>query len=158
MPWEIESFDFGDLVREIVIGAITRDNTHSFISGDWTFAHNGGIIKPDLGAKNDSQWFFEQLLLRNAKEIITEAIRTQTKAIHGQYKYTSLTLLLFNDLDLYAYRDFTNFDYYYTMFFTVLDDQVMVSQERFFDSDWVELNNYRLRHVSDSEINLQNLE
>lgn len=144
-------------LRKSSSGAITKENTHPFILGDWAFAHNGTIFKHDLSTKNDGQLFFEQLLLRGSKESITDAIRAQARSIHDQYKYTSITFLLSNGIDLYAYRDFTDYSYYYTMFFTVLNDRVMVSQERFFDSDWIELNNFQLLHVSESGTDIQDL-
>lgn len=77
------------------------------------------------------------------------------KAIHDQYKYTSITFLLSDGIDLYAYRDFADYSYYYTMYFTVLDDLIMVSQEEFFDSDWQEVENNQLLHASDSGMDLQ---
>jgi predicted glutamine amidotransferase len=143
-------------LRKASSGSISKQNTHPFVAGQWAFARNGTISKHGLHTKTDSQWFFEELLHRASEEKnITKAIRDQVKAIHDQYKYTSITFLLSDGKDLYAYRDFADYSYYYTMYFTVLDDLIMVSQEEFFDSDWQEVENNQLLHASDSGMDLQ---
>jgi predicted glutamine amidotransferase len=144
-------------LRKASSSSISKEITHPFVAGRWAFAHNGTVFKHDLSTKTDSRWFFGELLHRISREPITKAIRDQVKSIHDQYKYTSITFLLSDGVDLYAYRDFAKYGYYYTMYFTVLSDRIMVSQEKFFDSDWRELDNNQLLHVSDSGTDLQYL-
>jgi predicted glutamine amidotransferase len=136
-------------LRKASIGLKIKENTHPFILGDWAFAHNGTIRKLNLKVTTDSQWFFESLIgefKRNGLNIV-RAIKEQVATIHEIYPYTSITFVLSNGKDVYAYRDCTKFKQYYGMYFTTLKDSIVLCQEKFFDSDWQELENGEMIHV-----------
>jgi predicted glutamine amidotransferase len=144
-------------LRKASVGAKTVENTHPFISGNWAFAHNGTIRRLRLRNSTDSEWFFKELirLLSADAGNVKEAIATQVNEVKTAYPYTSLTFLLSNGKEVYAYRDFSGKDgEYYTMYYTQTPSGLVISQEQFFDSDWRELGNGDLL-TSDSSRNFR---
>src|SRR5487761_796697 len=141
-------------LRKASVGLKIKENTHPFVFRDWAFAHNGTIRKLNLKVTTDSQWFFECLMReyqRNNQSMI-RAIQEQVAGVHGIYPYTSMTFILSNGREVYAYRDCTKNPKYYGMYFTSTRDSFVICQEKFFDSDWQELGNGKLMTV-DSELN-----
>ncbi len=138
-------------LRKASVGSKTIENTHPFVIDQWAFAHNGTIRKMNLKGKTDSQWFFESLM--HEKELsggdLFLALKKRIGAVQEAYQYSSLTFLLSNGLDLFAYRDCSGHKEYYTMYFTETSDAIVICQERFFRSNWQEVQNGQLLKVSD---------
>jgi predicted glutamine amidotransferase len=141
-------------LRKASVGLKVRENTHPFVNQDWAFAHNGTIRKLNLKVSTDSEWFFEALMreYKRNNEDMFRAIQEQVSTVHGVYPYTSITFILSNGKDIYAYRDCTKNSKYYGMFFTKTEDSFVLCQEKFFDSDWKELGNGELVKVG-SDLN-----
>jgi predicted glutamine amidotransferase len=136
-------------LRKASVGLKIRENTHPFVIREWAFAHNGTIRKLNLKVTTDSQWFFESLMRgyeRNNHDMF-RAIRDQINAVHGIYPYTSITFILSDGKQLYAYRDCTKNFEYYGMYFTSTRDSFVLCQEKFFASNWKELGNGELVKV-----------
>jgi len=130
-------------LRKASVGLKVRENTHPFVHGVWAFAHNGTIRKLNLRYTTDSQWFFESVMSDYAKSggSILDAITSKVKMIREVFPYSSITFLLSNGREVYAYRDCTaNIDYY-TLYYTKTRGGVIISQEKFFEALWEPLDN-----------------
>lgn len=137
-------------LRKASVGLKIKENTHPFIIREWAFAHNGTIRKLNLKSKTDSQWFFEFLMRKYVNgRYMTQIIAEALSAVKGVYPYTSLTFILSNGKELYAYRDCTKLENYYEMFFTETKDALVICQEKIFESDWKEMQVGELLHVKE---------
>ena len=147
-------------LRKASQGSNKTENTHPFVIDGWAFAHNGRIDFPDMGDKTDSEIFFTALMQekRKSKTSMKSAIEDSVKRVHDGYDYSSITFLLSDGSELFAYRDYTKNEDYYTMYFTTLRDRFVVSQEKRFESDWHEVPNRRLLHISGPNMNLTSIQ
>ena len=136
-------------LRKASRGTKTKENTHPFVKGVWAFAHNGVIRRAKLRSRTDSEWFFEALFeeIDRTGGDLRKALSMLVKSVHEVYNYSSLTFVLSNGHELFAYRDYSNFEDYYTMYFAKTASGLVVSQERFFDASWHELANHELLEV-----------
>lgn len=137
--------------RKASLGAITEENTHPFVIGDWAFAHNGTIRNQNLKDRTDSEWFFGEILRERelSKSNMPEAIRREVDSVREVYDYSSLTFLLSDGREFYAYRDAPKDLWYYTLFYTTVDDAIILCQEKYFESKWKELGNGELLSIAD---------
>jgi predicted glutamine amidotransferase len=135
-------------LRKASVGLKVQENTHPFLIREWAFAHNGTIRKLGLRSTTDSQWFFEALMEEYEKtSSMSLAIRQRVRTVHETFPYTSMTFILSNGKELYAYRDCTkNYDYY-GMYYAKLANAIVICQEKFFDADWNALGNGELLHI-----------
>lgn len=127
----------------------TRENTHPFVIDRWAFAHNGAIRKLNLKVRTDSEWFFESLM-RKYREMGNDmygAISEQVSEVREIYPYTSITFILSDGRELFAYRDCTKNQPYYDVQYTRLNSSIIVSQEPFFESRWIGIRNAELLHL-----------
>jgi len=138
----------------------TRENTHPFLFKKWAFAHNGTIRRMNLRDRTDSQWFFhsvmERLDLSNGD--VVQAIAEQVKSVREVYDYSSLTFLLSDGKSLYAYRDCSSNEDYYTLYYTQVDGAIIVCQERILDSRWEVVGNGQLLKVDAEKLQCEFLE
>jgi predicted glutamine amidotransferase len=133
-------------LRKASVGLKVRENTHPFIIGSWAFAHNGTIRKLNLKYITDSKWFFESIM-RDAKSDggnVIGAISKNVKIVREIYPYSSITFLLSNGIDYIAYRDAAENVDYYTLYYAKTPQGFYLSQEKFFDAPWRELENRSL--------------
>jgi predicted glutamine amidotransferase len=161
----VEEFEFESPLiahlRKASVGAKTVENTHPFVSGKWAFAHNGTIRRLKLRSTTDSEWFFRELMavLSENGGKVKNAIANQVDLVRKSYRYSSLAFLLSDGESVYAYRDYTGNDgEYYAMYYTHTPNGLVIAQERFFDSNWRELENGNLL-ISDRQgnIDIENL-
>jgi predicted glutamine amidotransferase len=130
-------------LRKASIGLKIKENTHPFVQGEWAFAHNGTIRRLNLKYTTDSQWFFESIMAE-AKQNggdIPSAIAKNVKTVREVYPYTSITCLLSNGKELYAYRDAAANIEFYTIYYANTLEGFAVSQETYFDAPWKLLEN-----------------
>jgi len=130
-------------LRKASVGLKIRENTHPFVQGEWAFAHNGTIRRLNLKYTTDSQWFFESIMTearQNSGDILS-AIVKNVKTVREVYPYTSITFLLSNGKELYAYRDAAENIEYYTVYYANTSEGFAVSQETYFDAPWKLLEN-----------------
>ena len=141
-------------LRKASVGAKTKENTHPFVNGKWAFAHNGTIRGLNLRVATDSQWFFEKLLERSSVSDgdMIIALAQQVKHVRKVYRYSSMTFMLSDGSELYAYRDYSKEDAYYTMFYTRTKEGLIFCQEKIFESDWQEVQNGELVVVNTSMV------
>lgn len=130
-------------LRKASVGLKVRENTHPFVYDNWAFAHNGMIRKLKLRYTTDSQWFFESVMSEKRKNggDILDAITKNVKTVREVYPYSSITFLLSNGREVYAYRDCTTNLDYYTLYYARTQGAVVISQEKFFDAPWRTLDN-----------------
>ena len=122
-------------LRKASVGLKVVDNTHPFTQDEWAFAHNGTIRRLNLKYTTDSQWFFNSLIFdykRNGRDIIGSIVKN-VKLVREIYLYTSLTFLLSNGIEFYAYRDCTANVDFYTLYYAMTADGMLISQEKFID-------------------------
>ena len=143
-------------LRKASVGSKTVENTHPFVIDDWAFAHNGTIRKQNLRGKTDSQWFFESLMQEKklSSGDFMSVLRKQIDSVRQVFRYSSLTFLLSNGQDFFAYRDSSGDETYYSMFFTETRNSIVLCQERFFDSNWNALRNGGLLKVTNGRIEM----
>lgn len=136
-------------LRKASVGLKVKENTHPFVCDEWAFAHNGTIRKLKLRYTTDSQWFFESVMSEKRKNgDILDAISKNVKTVREIYPYSSITFLLSNGREFYAYRDCTaNLDYY-TLYYAKTQSSVVISQEKFFDAPWKSLDNGSMLFVN----------
>jgi predicted glutamine amidotransferase len=138
-------------LRKASVGANTRENTHPFIFDNWAFAHNGTIYNiPHKDGVTDSQTFFEKIMQRSEEKEMSTAIADCVLEMREKYKYSSITFLLSNGSDLFAYREARRWKNYSRIYFTTINNRLVISQEKFFESDWDELENKQMLHVRNS--------
>ena len=130
-------------LRKASVGLKIRENTHPFVQDDWAFAHNGTIRRLNLKYTTDSQWFFESIMTDYKKNggDITGAISKNVKMVREVYPYTSITFLLSNGKEVYAYRDATANIEYYTVYYASTPQGFVISQEKIFEAPWKPIEN-----------------
>lgn len=137
-------------LRKASVGLKVRENTHPFVQDGWAFAHNGTIRKLNLRYTTDSQWFFESILTENKRNggDMIQAISKNVHTVRAIYPYTSITFLLSNGKEFFAYRDCTVNLEYYTMYYAAMPDAFVISQEKFFEAPWKEMENGSLLRLN----------
>jgi predicted glutamine amidotransferase len=132
--------------RKISVGKPMISNTHPFLYQQWSFAHNGTIFDSDKiplkelkpGGTTDSERFFlfliEQLTQSKVKLSDPKAVETELKKaiakIKKEFKYTSLTFLMSDGKNVYAYRDCDpQYSDYYTLHTTNVQGNKIISSE-----------------------------
>lgn len=126
-------------LRKSTEGGRSIANTHPFLHGEWAFCHNGTIYESERiplkklnpAGATDSERFF--LYLMEALRWPFSPRRRLEKALaelKKNFKYSSLTFLLTNGKELYAYRDCDpQFDEYYTLYSAKTPAGQIVSSE-----------------------------
>lgn len=142
-------------LRKASIGAATRANTQPFTQGTWGFAHNGtihGFTRPvgfKLEGDTDSERYFKALLeALDQGASVREAVEATTGWIRDHNRFTSLTFLLSDGLNLYGYREFAAHGEYYTLSYCRTGEAVILSQEPIVKGAWRPLGNRQLITVS----------
>ncbi len=137
-------------LRKASIGLKIVENTHPFTQDEWAFAHNGTIRKLNLRYTTDSQWFFSCVLAdykSNGRDIVG-AITRNVKTVREVYPYTSLTFLLSNGKEFFAYRDCSANLEFYTLCYAMTSRGMLISQEKFIDAPWIPIENGSLLKVN----------
>jgi len=141
-------------LRKASIGLKIKENTHPFIVDDWAFAHNGTIRRLKLRYTTDSQWFFESIISeywKNGKDLVL-ALKKYVKLVREVYPYSSMTFLMSNGRQFYAYRDAPENKEYYGMYFALTDHGMVLCQEKFYEESWQELENGSLLSVESANL------
>ena len=145
-------------LRKASCGSNSIENTQPFIRSQWSFAHNGTVWSPGLnrvGTENDSAAYFGILLDGLPTSDIENALAERVKKLrsdvtsqkdNSDQTYSSLTSLLSDGRSIYAVRDFANDSdrNYYTLYYSLLSEGIVFSQEKIIDSSWEEIPNKTL--------------
>lgn len=154
-------------VRNASVGNRCVENAHPFVRDGWAFCHNGTVR--DLAIPNgaeaegdtDSERYFLQLLAHmKASKSPLEGIRRTVQELDRAYAYSSLTFLLTDGHEVYAFRRVGEPGScgtrecaleYYTLGFGYLGNSLVVFQEprvlRGLER-WQEIPDGTLLHVS----------
>jgi len=125
-------------VRKSSTGAHTVANTHPFTHGAWSFAHNGtvyGTFGPPewpYEGETDSERLFALLLSRIEGGMpVGETIIGTCDGLARTHRFSSMTLLLSDGVDLWGYRRVgrPELAYYYTLNVGRLGESIVLSQE-----------------------------
>lgn len=117
---------------------VTDGEVHPFQADHYLFCHNGSITQNDgqpLGETLDSILFFRKM----RETTFAEAVRH-----FRDYKYTSLTCLLTDGVRIWAYRECTEKEDYYTLYYCDYQNSVIVCSEPILDCQWTPIANGQL--------------
>lgn len=130
-------------VRKASAGALTVDDTHPFVSGRWSFCHNGTVWGFAPEGQSDSRALFAALLndIEGRGRTPSEAMKRLVDEV-SCLNFTSLTCLLSDGRTLWGFRKVGNVDEecrasacspdHYTLGVARIGDQTVVSQEHEF--------------------------
>jgi glutamine amidotransferase len=100
-------------VRRATMGGLTRENTHPFCMGPYSFCHNGTIMRfhkllePDMlkpRGQTDSEHFFNFLMREFDPEHARRTLRKAIRSIVERSPFSGLNFLLSDGERLYAYK------------------------------------------------------
>ena len=100
-------------VRRATIGGLTTENTHPFCLGNYSFAHNGTIVRfPRLlepgvarpGGETDSEHFFNFLMRDFDPADVPGSLRHAVTGVIDRSPFSCLNFLFSDGERLYAYR------------------------------------------------------
>jgi predicted glutamine amidotransferase len=100
-------------VRRATIGDLTLENTHPFSDRDYTFCHNGTILKAaklvplaerEPRGDTDSERFFNLLMTGFEPDDVVGSLRRTVERICGECRFSALNFLFCDGMRLYAYR------------------------------------------------------
>ena len=140
-------------LRKRSIGPKTIENTAPFVRDKWCFAHNGSIrpyfcvpVEGERENMTDSERFL--LLLLQEKQRTNRSVEQILKRVVPCMRmifkeYTSLTFLLSNGKDVYAYRDFreNKDEDYYNLMYSKENNMILFAQEPLWKKSWVAIPN-----------------
>jgi len=146
-------------LRQASKGGVNINNVHPFIYKEWIFCHNGTIFDAEkLKINNiyyegttDSEVFFKYLvgmLSNRSKSEFSAILENAANYIKENFETTSLTFLMSNGDHLFAFRDFTKDEYYYTLFYKKLDGGYVFCSEPLAGDGWTEMKNGQLMIVN----------
>lgn len=121
---------------------VTEKEAHPFKIDNFLFCHNGSIKRVDntpLGEELDSILFFRRILKTSLKEAVRH---------FWNFKYTSLCCLLTDGRFIWAYRDFTEKEDYYTLYYLMTEECVLFCSEPIKEGEWTLLRNRELVTIS----------
>lgn len=142
-------------IRKASEGEIKVENSHPFILGDWIFCHNGNvfdssklvILSCTYEGSTDSERMFKFLVSKlehRGPRYYREALFAAIKELKEKCRYTSLTFLLSSGEYLIGYRDFSEEEDYYTLFYAYAHNCIMFCSEQLPGREWIEMNNREL--------------
>jgi glutamine amidotransferase len=126
-------------VRRATMGGLTRENTHPFCMGPYSFCHNGTIVRyPKLlehgvlqpQGQTDSEAFFNFLMHDFDPEHPRRSLRRSIRAIIERSPFSGLNFLLSDGERLYAYKLGI-----FELYWTARDGALVVASERITESD-----------------------
>lgn len=123
---------------------LTDREAHPFQNGNFLFCHNGSLYQKDgspLGEELDSILYFRKIQKTSLKEAISH---------FHTLKYTSLTCLLTDGHTIWGYRDYTEKEDYYTLYYTKKESYVLFCSEPIIAGEWVLVGNRELVTVSET--------
>ena len=153
---------------------INHSNVHPFFHNGWAIIHNGTVFNapslprnPDLVScsdGSDTEFFFHYLLTkiedRTARQSITLAILEAAASISTDY--SALNCILSNGRELYAIRQYKQWEDYYTLYMYELPGSVVISSQpvdipQLKPDNWKLLSNNLLLKVCDTPLKIERL-
>jgi len=127
-------------VRRATLGGLTLENTHPFLLGNYSFAHNGTVIAyprllepgvaPPAG-ETDSEVIFNYLMRYFDPGDVPGSLRRAMSAVIARSAFSGLNFLFSDGERLYAYR-FGIFDLHWL----ARPGRLLVSSEKLTDELW----------------------
>lgn len=120
---------------------ITLSNAHPFIHNGWAIIHNGTVFKAESLPRDpgfnttsdgsDTEHFFHYLLTeiedQSPGQTIAQTIATAAASINTDY--SALNCILSDGRELYAIRQYRQWDDYYTLYTYTLPGSVVISSQ-----------------------------
>jgi glutamine amidotransferase len=131
---------FNAHVRRATIGGLTPENTHPFCLGNYSFSHNGTVIRfrsliePDVQephGETDSECFFNLLMRDFDPGHPRRSLRRVVAGVIRRSPFSGLNFLFSDGERLYAYR-LGMFDLHWV----ARPGQIVVASERITDERW----------------------
>lgn len=127
-------------VRRATLGGLTVENTHPFLLGNYSFAHNGTVIAyprllergvPQPAGETDSEAIFNYLMRYFDPGDVPGSLRRAMSAVVARSAFSGLNFLFSDGERLYAYR-FGIFDLHWL----ARPGQLLVSSEKLAHEQW----------------------
>jgi predicted glutamine amidotransferase len=127
-------------VRRATLGGLTLENTHPFLLGNYSFAHNGTVIAyprllepgvPRPAGETDSEAIFNYLMRYFDPGEVAGSLRRAMSAVVARSRFSGLNFLFSDGERLYAYR-FGVFDLHWL----ARPGALLVSSEKVTDEPW----------------------
>jgi predicted glutamine amidotransferase len=127
-------------VRRATLGGLTPENTHPFLLGNYSFAHNGTVIayprllEPGVArpaGETDSEAIFNYLMRYFDPGDVPGSLRRAMSAVVARSAFSGLNFLFSDGERLFAYR-FGIFDLHWL----ARPGRLLVSSERITDEAW----------------------
>ena len=153
---------------------INLSNAHPFIHNGWAIIHNGTVFNarslprdPDLiscSDESDTEFFFHYLLTkienRPAGQPIARAIAESAASISADY--SALNCILSNGRELYAIRQYRQWEDYYTLYTYALPGSLIISSQpvdlpKLKPDNWKPLSNNLLLRIYDSPLKIDRI-
>jgi predicted glutamine amidotransferase len=154
--------------RKATIGGKSIANTQPLVNSHWSFGHNGTIWSPAINRienETDSGAYFRRLLddlpprSSRVEDTLSDTLKELRHdiSLHPDDKrrtYSSLTCILSDGKSIYVVRDIANEndEDYHTMYYSVLDNGVVICQEKIIESNWNSIPNRTLVAFHGGEI------
>jgi predicted glutamine amidotransferase len=154
---------------------INLSNAHPFFHNGWAIIHNGTVFNarslprnPELiscSDESDSEFLFHYLLTkigsRPAGQVIARAITEAAASISADY--SALNCILSNGRELYAIRQYKQWEDYYTLYTYELPGSVVISSQpvdipQLKPDNWKLLSNNRLLRIHDTPLKIDRLQ
>jgi predicted glutamine amidotransferase len=138
-------------LRKASIGKPQSSNSHPFVIDGRAFMHNGSIrglskifsaSRKPLG-QTDSEKFFLLLLDSLEGRGMSEALAVTIPRLEA-LDYSSLTFVMQDGHSMYAYRHFSRYEDYYTLYYSKSGRSIVFSSERLPGLEWNLIGNREL--------------
>jgi predicted glutamine amidotransferase len=153
---------------------INLSNAHPFFHNGWAIIHNGTVFNarslpcdPDLissSDESDTEFFFHYLLTkigdRPAGQSIARALAEAAASISTDY--SALNCILSNGRELYAIRQYRQWEDYYTLYTYALPHSIIISSQpvdlpQLKPDNWKPLSNHLLLRIYDNPLKIERL-
>jgi len=154
---------------------VTLANAHPFIHNGWAIIHNGTVFEaeslprgPELEITSDgsdTEHFFHYLLTKIGNRPPGQTVaRTIAKAVASvNVDYSGLNCILSNGRELYAVRQYRQWDDYYTLYTYTLPGSLVISSQpvelpQLKADSWRPISPSRLLRIYDTPLKIDRLE
>jgi glutamine amidotransferase len=142
-------------LRKASVGRPSPANSHPFVIDGRAFMHNGSVkglasafsaSRKPVG-QTDSEMFFLMLLDDLAGHGVPRALAKTITRLES-LEYSSLTFIMQDGPDLYAFRLCSRYEDYYTLYYSQLQDSVVFASEPLRGLRWQPIRNGELVRAS----------
>lgn len=155
--------------------AVSKENTHPFISHGYSFTHNGAIhpataldsvisqkFKSEIQGETDSERYFYFILSHIEKHGLVEGVLSAVREIKENYDFSSINAMLMTDSHFIticehdpARKPDWALDGYYDLYYKFNDGDLVVASSGWDQAGWKNLPNHHVLVVERATLNQQ---